>query len=107
MSKFLGSWSARWLVVIGGLVLGGLVAGCGSANSGTVAVTGQVTKGGQPGSGAAVTFVTVASGGKPAAGTTATSGAYKLTTFVNGGGAPPGAYKVQLRTSAEETGSGG
>jgi hypothetical protein len=74
----------------------GLLAGCTSGSSGTIAVTGKVTKGGQPVSGAAVTFQPAANDGKAASGTTDASGAYTLTTFVNGDGALPGSYKVTI-----------
>jgi hypothetical protein len=75
---------------------GALFLGCAGSSSGTVAVTGKVTKDGQPVSGAAVTFVPTAPDGKPASGTTDDSGSYKLTTFVNGDGALPGSYKVTV-----------
>ncbi|MEX2173005.1 MAG: hypothetical protein WD872_01500 [Pirellulaceae bacterium] len=81
---------------LGLCLLGGLLSGCTEASSGTVDVTGKVTKGGQPVSGAAVTFVPTAAGGKAAAGTTDEAGIYKLTTFVNGDGAMPGSYKVMI-----------
>ena len=83
------------LRVGGGLYLAcAVLAGCNLASSGTIAVSGKVTKGGQPVSGAAVTFVPTATDGKAASGTTDSSGIYKLTTFVNGDGALPGSYKV-------------
>lgn len=77
-------------------LVGGVLSGCSLNSSGTLAVTGKVTKGGQPVSGAAVTFVPTATDGKAASGTTDASGAYKLTTFVNGDGALPGSYKVTI-----------
>jgi len=92
MNKFL---RFRW--ELGLCLIGGVLSGCQSASSGTIAVTGKVTKGGQPLEGAAVTFVPpVAAEGKAASGTTDASGAYKLTTFVNGDGALPGSYKVRI-----------
>ena len=77
-------------------LVAGMLAGCTAGSSGTIPVTGKVTKGGQPVSGAAVTFAPGATDGKPAAGTTDASGVYKLTTFVNGDGALPGSYKVTI-----------
>jgi hypothetical protein len=91
MSKSLNVRWGLWLCLIGSLL-----SGCSSSSSGTIGVTGKVTKGGQPVAGAAVTFVPSATEGKAASGTTDASGAYKLTTFVNGDGALPGSYKVTI-----------
>ena len=91
MNKFLKVRPGLYLCLVGGLL-----SGCSSSSSGTLAVTGKVTKGGQPVSGAAVTFVPTATDGKAASGTTDESGAYKLTTLVNGDGAIPGSYKVTV-----------
>lgn len=84
----------------------GLLVGCN--NSGTLPVTGKVTKDGQPVAGALVTFQPQSAEGKPASGTTDDSGAYKLTTFVNGDGALPGSYKVTVtKFPATQTAEGG
>src|SRR5687768_14585743 len=48
-------------------LIGSLLSGC-NASSGTLPVTGKVTKGGQPVAGADVTFVPTAKEGKPASG---------------------------------------
>jgi hypothetical protein len=71
-----------------------LFTGCNS--SGTLPVTGKVTKGGQPVEGAVVSFVPQAPEGNAASGTTDTTGTYKLTTFEHGDGALPGSYKVSI-----------
>jgi hypothetical protein len=89
-----GSVKFRWGLAI--CVLGGSLVGCSMSSSGTVAVTGKVTKGGQAVSGAAVTFEPTAADGKAASGTTDDTGTYKLTTFVNGDGALPGSYKIKV-----------
>ena len=78
------------------LLAAGMLCGCNTGSSGTVPVTGKITKGGQPVPGAAVSFIATAADGKPAAGFTDESGVYKLTTFVNGDGALPGSYKVTV-----------
>jgi hypothetical protein len=91
MNTSMRVWCGLWLCFAGGMLLG-----CTSASSGTIAVTGKVTKGGQPVSGAAVTFAPTATDGKAASGTTDDSGTYKLTTLVNGDGALPGSYKVSV-----------
>jgi len=91
MNKFLNVRCGLWFCFVGGLV-----SGCSSNSSGTIAVTGKVTKGGQPVSGAMVTFGTTATEGKAASGTTDASGVYELTTFVHGDGALPGSYKVTI-----------
>jgi hypothetical protein len=81
-------------LAVGTCLVVGLLAGCNS--SGTLPVTGKVTKGGQPVSGALVTFVPQGADGQPASGTTDDSGTYKLTTFVHGDGALPNSYKVAV-----------
>jgi hypothetical protein len=88
---------ASWTSLAGSLIAAGLLAGCGES-SGTLPVTGKVTKGGQPVAGAAVVFEPSGSSkdAKSASGTTDASGVYKLTTFVNGDGALPGNYKVKI-----------
>jgi hypothetical protein len=73
-----------------------LLAGCGPGSSGTIPVSGKITKGGQPLAGALVTFQPNAADGKAASGTTDSAGVYKLTTLVNGDGALPGSYKVTV-----------
>ncbi|MCI0334120.1 MAG: carboxypeptidase-like regulatory domain-containing protein [Planctomycetes bacterium] len=90
MNKSFRVWCGLWLC------LAGLLLGCTSGSSGTVGVSGKVTKGGQPVSGALVAFRSTSAAGKAASGTTDASGEYKLTTFINGDGALPGSYQVTV-----------
>ena len=97
MNKSLKVSYGVWLCLVGGVLAGAVLAGCGSGGaSGALPVTGKVTKGGQPVSGAVVTFQPNAADGKAASGTTDDTGAYQLTTLVNGDGALPGSYKVTI-----------
>jgi len=77
-------------------LLASVLCGCTGNSSGTVPVSGKVIKDGQPVSGAVVAFMPNAPDGKAASGTTDASGAYNLTTIVNGDGAMPGSYKVTV-----------
>ena len=76
------------------LTLLGLV-GCGGG-LGTVPVSGTVTVDGNPMEGVIIQFLPDDPSGMAASGTTDGSGAFKLTTEINGDGALPGSYKVTV-----------
>ena len=82
-----------WLV--SGLVLVcilGLGCGKGSGTSGTIKVSGKVTRNGAGLPNVLVSFLPAK--GRPATGETDANGAFKLTTDVTGDGAVPGKHKV-------------
>lgn len=85
--------ACRWGVCLALLSLAGC---CGPSRPTTLPVTGTVTLDGQPVAEAAVQFIPQA-GGNPAQGVTDAAGNFKLTTFVDGDGALPGAHKVTVQ----------
>lgn len=74
------------------------LAGCGNS-LGTVPVSGKVTVDGQAMEGVMVLFVPTDPEGMPASAQTDASGAFTLTTEINGDGAIPGSYQVALSKS--------
>lgn len=80
------------------------LAGCGSSGSAnkltTYKVSGKLTVGGAAVSGATVTFSPVEAGKPPAFGFTDAQGAFALTTYDFGDGAPEGEYKVMITKQA-------
>ncbi len=80
------------------------LAGCGSSGSAnkltTYKVSGKLTLGGTAVSGATVTFSPVEAGKPPAFGFTDAQGAFALTTYDFGDGAPEGEYKVMITKQA-------
>lgn len=84
-----------WFIL--GFALAAAVAGCfGSNRPPTYPVSGTVTWKGKPVEGARVVFVPQQPGGQAAAGITDAQGRYRLTTYVEGDGAPEGEYRVKV-----------
>lgn len=89
-----------------GILLSGLVlAGCGPPNPPTVEVKGVVTLDAQPVEGAAVVFTP--SEGRPATGRTDAAGEFVLSTFKQGDGAVPGKHRVTVSKTSTKPSSAG
>ena len=84
------------ITVVGLLAVVGLMAcsGCRAKHPETAPVSGHITFQGKPVVEGTITFQPAH--GRPAMGTIGADGSYRLTTFENGDGAPPGKYTVTI-----------
>ena len=91
----------RNLFLLGSLLLGLALSGCGPRNPATAKVEGVVTLDGEPIEGAAVVFTP--SDGRMATGATDSSGRFILSTFKQGDGAVLGQHRVTVSKSIEQS----
>jgi len=95
--------------VVTGLVITGLIGGCGKSPPGyvadLVAVSGTVTLNKQPLEGAIVTFVAQTGPSRSSAATTDELGNYSMTTSSAGEGVLPGSYAVVISKHVMPDGS--
>ena len=92
---------ARQPLLLGSLLLGLALSGCGPQSPPTAKVEGVVTLDGKPIEGAAVVFTPPE--GRMATGATDSSGRFLLSTFKQGDGALLGQHRVTVSKSSEQS----